>query len=371
MASRRVSLSSSNSENVQQISRASTAFLKYSKYLENSTDGKVKWLGDLKELKQLISDIFGDDGKWSSPGGSTKAFRNDKITITWYVNKKSLLFQGQLGNILKTQILNLNIIEDIVVNDDLIDVSEESESNCTECRRLSMEMAEVKLDIEILRVTLNRCRESLTKLEGGLKKSAEERREVGTQTVHSLEPTSPTCPVIDITSSVLVFSTQETNIHSSNSFADQMRDERKYQSEIIYSTISTTSHIDTPISPQVDSSRSYESPLKGQFINKRATYPPRKQISRPPIVGSQKTRNRGFLRGQSINIRMPYQRQQRSGQLNRSDQSFERLADITNQRRQSRQNSFWQRSKYNQIDRTNYWPNWKKYLEFVRQVTRT
>ena len=108
MSCRRVSLSSSNSENVQLISRASTTFQKYSKYLENTTDGKVKWLGDLNELKQLMFDIFGNNGKWSSPGGSAKAFRNDKTTITWYTNKRSLLFQGQLGNILKTQILNLH-----------------------------------------------------------------------------------------------------------------------------------------------------------------------------------------------------------------------------------------------------------------------
>lgn len=54
-----------------------------------------------------MNDIVGDYGKLSSPGGKSKAFRNDKITITWYSNKKTLLFQGQTGNILREQIVNL------------------------------------------------------------------------------------------------------------------------------------------------------------------------------------------------------------------------------------------------------------------------
>ena len=57
-------------------------------------------LGDIKELKQFVFDIL-----------SAKAFRNDQITITWYVNKKTLLFQGQMGNTLKAQIVNLHRTE--------------------------------------------------------------------------------------------------------------------------------------------------------------------------------------------------------------------------------------------------------------------
>ena len=45
--------------------------------------------------------MFGNDGKWSSTGGSGKSFRNDRLCITWYANKKSLLFQRELGDRLK------------------------------------------------------------------------------------------------------------------------------------------------------------------------------------------------------------------------------------------------------------------------------
>ncbi|CAB3996074.1 Hypothetical predicted protein, partial [Paramuricea clavata] len=80
--------------------------LKYKEYFQVQPDKKIKWLGNFDELKCLIFDLFGADGKWSSPRGSAKAFRNDKITITYYTNKKSLLFQGQEGNRLKEVILN-------------------------------------------------------------------------------------------------------------------------------------------------------------------------------------------------------------------------------------------------------------------------
>ena len=80
--------------------------LKYKECFQVQPDKKIKWLGNFDELKCLIFDLFGVDGKWSSPRGSAKAFRNDKITITYYTNKKSLLFQGQEGNRLKEVILN-------------------------------------------------------------------------------------------------------------------------------------------------------------------------------------------------------------------------------------------------------------------------
>ena len=101
-----------------------------------------------------------------------------------------------------------------------------------------MEMAEVKLDIEILRVKVDQYHESLIKSESSLKKLAEERREIGTQTDQHLEPIFPTCP--NIMPSVLVISIQETNVNNSKPFAECIQDERKKQSEIIYSTINPT-----------------------------------------------------------------------------------------------------------------------------------
>ncbi|CAB4042007.1 Hypothetical predicted protein [Paramuricea clavata] len=66
---------------------------KYGKYLECCEDRRVKWLGDLTYLKDFVSSLYGNVGKWNSPGGAAKCFRHDQICLTWYANKKSLLFQ--------------------------------------------------------------------------------------------------------------------------------------------------------------------------------------------------------------------------------------------------------------------------------------
>ena len=44
---------------------------------------------------------------WSSSGGKAKSFHTEKVTITWYADKKTLLFQGSVGNMLKEHIINL------------------------------------------------------------------------------------------------------------------------------------------------------------------------------------------------------------------------------------------------------------------------
>ena len=77
----------------------------YKDYYECNVDGRIKWLGNLDELKKFVFSLLGD-GKWRSPGGSAKAFRNERIELTWYANKKSLLFQGILGNKLKESMIN-------------------------------------------------------------------------------------------------------------------------------------------------------------------------------------------------------------------------------------------------------------------------
>lgn len=84
---------SDETKQIQPNSNALDILVKYKNHLEHKEDGKVKWLGDLERLKCFVFDLFGE-GKWSSPGGSAKSFRNDLVVITWYGKKNSLLFQG-------------------------------------------------------------------------------------------------------------------------------------------------------------------------------------------------------------------------------------------------------------------------------------
>ena len=65
---------------------------------------RLIWTSGLETLKKFVEETIQQNGKWSSPGGSTKAFKSDsnRLTITWYSGKQSTLtFQGKDGPLLK------------------------------------------------------------------------------------------------------------------------------------------------------------------------------------------------------------------------------------------------------------------------------
>ena len=72
----------SEGQNNHVITPFSEVLSKHINNLELSVQGKVKWMGNLDSLKRLIIDLVGDDGRWSSPGGVAKAFRNDNLSVT-------------------------------------------------------------------------------------------------------------------------------------------------------------------------------------------------------------------------------------------------------------------------------------------------
>ncbi len=106
----------SEGQNNHVITPISEVLSKHINNFELSVQGKVKWMGNLDSLKRLIIDLFGDKGRWSSSGGAAKAFRNDHLSITWYSNKNTLIFQGDAGIKLKEQIIGLLERKDCIVN---------------------------------------------------------------------------------------------------------------------------------------------------------------------------------------------------------------------------------------------------------------
>ena len=42
------------------------------------------WKGNLSQLKSFVSNELNLNGKWSSPGGETKVFKNTQITLKWF-----------------------------------------------------------------------------------------------------------------------------------------------------------------------------------------------------------------------------------------------------------------------------------------------
>ena len=41
------------------------------------------WKGNLPQLKSFVSNELNLNGKWSSPGGEMKVFKNSQITLKW------------------------------------------------------------------------------------------------------------------------------------------------------------------------------------------------------------------------------------------------------------------------------------------------
>ena len=76
---------------------------------------KFKWRNNLTELKKFVQDSLGVKGKWSSPGGGNKKFKEEdgQLILNWYFKKQStLLFQGAEADGLK------NILTDLLAKDE-------------------------------------------------------------------------------------------------------------------------------------------------------------------------------------------------------------------------------------------------------------
>lgn len=71
---------------------------------------RLIWGGDFDYLKKFVKEGLRQRGKWSSPGGTTKAFksRDTKLTLTWYRgNNQTLSLQGKDSPVLKAKLINL------------------------------------------------------------------------------------------------------------------------------------------------------------------------------------------------------------------------------------------------------------------------
>ena len=87
------------------------AFLPYKENVDLTYDGKrLQWNKSFEDLKKVIANVVGMNGKWTSPGGNSKKLFDNKsnITITWHYGKqRTLLFQGKDGYVLKNFLINV------------------------------------------------------------------------------------------------------------------------------------------------------------------------------------------------------------------------------------------------------------------------
>ena len=95
--------------NVTNLDRDAFIFHKYN--LNLSYDGiRLKWNNTFKELQEFFQNTVGLNGKWISPGGSSKRYIDADFDLiaNWYPGKQnSLLFQGKDGSLLRESLINL------------------------------------------------------------------------------------------------------------------------------------------------------------------------------------------------------------------------------------------------------------------------
>ena len=77
---------------------------------------KLKWTGDLESLKLFLSDELNVAGRWESPSGGSWQFSSGHLTVTWYTDSKTILFQGPQGS--ETYSILKNKVEEQVTTQD-------------------------------------------------------------------------------------------------------------------------------------------------------------------------------------------------------------------------------------------------------------
>ena len=146
---------------------------------------KIKWFGEFESLKEFLSKNLNLQGKWSSPGGKCKLLQTKEISIRWYSDRKSLNINGVGENVkrIKTELLSMaKTANDIELNSEVESQDESDEMNthvptlpeaniqvqnlpetcdeednivCNDCRKLSIDVAEVKFELALVWAKIN------------------------------------------------------------------------------------------------------------------------------------------------------------------------------------------------------------------------
>ena len=154
-------------------------------YLLCASKDKIKWFGEFESLKEFLSKNLNLQGKWSSPGGKCKLLQTKEISIRWYSDRKSLNINGVGENVkrIKTELLSMaKTANDIELNSEVESQDESDEMNthvptlpeaniqvqnlpetcdeednivCNDCRKLSIDVAEVKFELALVWAKIN------------------------------------------------------------------------------------------------------------------------------------------------------------------------------------------------------------------------
>jgi len=134
---------------------------------------KLIWKGSLSQLKTFVgtqvNQASANKATWRSPSGGTWCFKGDNdLSVTWHSKSKTIVFDGKAANEIKNRIheaiysrcnasspSELNT-SNLLTNDQNLLITEEDKRGCGDCYKLSIEMAEVKLELAMLSALMDK-----------------------------------------------------------------------------------------------------------------------------------------------------------------------------------------------------------------------
>lgn len=133
---------------------------------------KLIWHGDLPQLKAFVAtevnQINSKNAIWRSPSGGTWCFKGDgELSVTWHSKSKTISFDGKAADGIKERIYEaisakLTAPSPSVENTSKLPTAqslygtEEFKAGCGDCYKLTLEMAEVKLEVAMLSALVNK-----------------------------------------------------------------------------------------------------------------------------------------------------------------------------------------------------------------------
>ena len=134
---------------------------------------KLTWQGNLSQLKTFVgtqvNPISANKATWRSPSGGTWCYKgDDHLSVTWHSKSKTISFDGKAADAIKKRIheainsrhkvssplvANTN---NLLIDDESVLEIEEDKPGCGDCYKLSIEMAEVKLELATLSALVGR-----------------------------------------------------------------------------------------------------------------------------------------------------------------------------------------------------------------------
>ena len=134
---------------------------------------KLIWQESLSQLKTFVgtqvNQASANKATWRSPSGGTWCIKGDNdLSVTWHSKSKTIAFDGTAADEIKKRIHeaiksrhnasspSVQNINNLLTNDQNLLITEEDKRGCGDCYKLSIEMAEVKLELAMLFALVDR-----------------------------------------------------------------------------------------------------------------------------------------------------------------------------------------------------------------------